>query len=316
MSYDLSGKRVWVAGHRGMVGAAIVRRLQEEPCEVLSVGREQVDLRRQADVERWMADEKPEVIFLAAGKVGGIHANMTFPVDFLYDNLMMELNVIRAACEIGVRKLLFLGSSCIYPRDAPQPITEDALLQGALEPTNEWYAIAKIAGIRLCQAYRQQYGCDFISAMPTNLFGPGDNFHPENSHVPAALLSRFHDAKMTGKPEVVVWGSGTPLREFLYVDDLADACVYLMKTYSDTSHINVGTGKEVTIRAFAELIANTVEFEGRLVFDESKPDGMPRKLLDVTRLTDLGWAAPTALMDGLKQYYAWYLESESELRQS
>lgn len=299
-----------------MVGAAIVRRLRKEACEVLTVGREQLDLRCQADVERWIAEEKPEAIFLAAGKVGGIQANMTFPVDFLYDNLMMELNIVRAAYETGVRKLLFLGSSCIYPRDAPQPITEDALLEGALEPTNQWYAIAKIAGIRLCQAFRQQYGCDFISAMPTNLFGPGDNFHPENSHVPAALLSRFHDAKTTGTPEVVVWGTGTPLREFLYVDDLADACVTLMKTYSDTPHINVGTGKEVTIRAFAEMIAKTVGFQGRLVFDDSKPDGMPRKLLDVTRLTELGWTAPTALEDGLKQYYAWYLENESALRTS
>ena len=316
MPYEFSEHRVWVAGHRGMVGAAIVRRLRKEACEVLTVGREQLDLRCQADVERWIAEEKPEAIFLAAGKVGGIQANMTFPVDFLYDNLMMELNIVRAAYETGVRKLLFLGSSCIYPRDAPQPITEDALLEGALEPTNQWYAIAKIAGIRLCQAFRQQYGCDFISAMPTNLFGPGDNFHPENSHVPAALLSRFHDAKTTGTPEVVVWGTGTPLREFLYVDDLADACVTLMKTYSDTPHINVGTGKEVTIRAFAEMIAKTVGFQGRLVFDDSKPDGMPRKLLDVTRLTELGWTAPTALEDGLKQYYAWYLENESALRTS
>ena len=316
MPYEFSEHRVWVAGHRGMVGAAIVRRLRKEACGVLTVGREQLDLRCQADVERWIAEEKPEAIFLAAGKVGGIQANMTFPVDFLYDNLMMELNIVRAAYETGVRKLLFLGSSCIYPRDAPQPITEDALLEGALEPTNQWYAIAKIAGIRLCQAFRQQYGCDFISAMPTNLFGPGDNFHPENSHVPAALLSRFHDAKTTGTPEVVVWGTGTPLREFLYVDDLADACVTLMKTYSDTPHINVGTGKEVTIRAFAEMIAKTVGFQGRLVFDDSKPDGMPRKLLDVTRLTELGWTAPTALEDGLKQYYAWYLENESALRTS
>jgi GDP-L-fucose synthase len=314
VAYDLSAKRVWVAGHGGMVGSAIARRLASEDCEVLTVSHEELDLRDQAMVENWITEAKPEAVFLAAAKVGGIHANNTYPVDFLYDNLVIETNIIQGAHRAGVKKLLFLGSSCIYPREAAQPITEEALLTGPLEPTNEWYAIAKIAGIKLCQAYRRQHGSDFISAMPTNLFGPGDNFHPENSHVPAGLLTRFHQAKVDGSDEVTVWGTGSPKREFLYVDDLADACVFLMKHYSGETHINVGTGADITIRDFAKLIAKTVGFEGELAFDSSRPDGMERKLLDVSRLNALGWAAPTPLEDGLKRYYHWFKENITTLR--
>ena len=314
MAYDLSGKRVWVAGHNGMVGAAIARRLASEGCEILTMGRSDLDLRSQAAVENWITEAKPEAVFVAAAKVGGIHANNTYPVDFLYDNLVIETNIIHGAHKAGVEKLLFLGSSCIYPREAAQPITEEALLTGPLEPTNEWYAVAKIAGIKLCQAYRRQHGSDFISAMPTNLFGPGDNFHPENSHVPAGLLARFHQAKVDGSDEVTVWGTGKPRREFLYVDDLADACVFLIKHYSGEMHLNVGTGSDITIRDFAKMIANTVGFKGRLAFDTSRPDGMPRKLLDVSRLSALGWTAPTSLEDGFKRYYHWFLENVTALR--
>jgi GDP-L-fucose synthase len=298
-----------------MVGSAIVRRLEGEGCALLFADRGAVDLRHQAAVEAWMADNRPQAVFLAAARVGGIHANSTYPADFISDNLAIELNIVRAAYAEGVEKLLFLGSSCIYPRDAGQPISEDALLSGPLEPTNEWYAIAKIAGIKLCQAYRRQYGCDFISAMPTNLFGPGDNFHPEDSHVSAALLRRFHLAKVHADAEVEVWGTGRPKREFLWVDDLGDACVFLMKTYSDESPINVGTGKDVTIRDFAELIAQTVGYNGRLVFDKSRPDGVPRKVLDVSRLNALGWAAPTFLEEALRHYYQWFLAHQDSLRQ-
>jgi GDP-L-fucose synthase len=292
-----------------MVGAAIARRLTSEGCEMLRVDHGALDLRDQAATESWIAKTKPQAIFLAAAKVGGIHANNTYPVDFLYDNLMIEANIIHGAHKAGVEKLLFLGSSCIYPREADQPITEEALLTGPLEPTNEWYAVAKIAGIKLGQAYRRQHGCDFISAMPTNLFGPGDNFHPENSHVPAALLARFHQAKVAGAEEVTVWGTGRPRREFLYVDDLADACVFLMKTYSDETHVNVGTGTDISIHDFAKLIADTVGFEGSLAFDTSRPDGMARKLLDVSRLEALGWTAPTPLEQGIKHTYHWFVEN-------
>ncbi len=314
-SYPLSNKRVWVAGHRGMVGGAIVRRLAREGCEILTVGRDRVDLTRQAETEEWMATARPQAVFLAAARVGGIHANDSYPADFLYDNLAIEANIISAAYRIGVEKLLFLGSSCIYPREASQPMTESALLTGPLEPTNEWYAIAKIAGIKLCQAYRRQHGSDFISAMPTNLYGPGDNFHAENSHVPAALLRRFHEAKLKGAPEVTVWGTGRPRREFLYVEDAADACVHLMRHYSGEGHINVGTGSDVPIAEFAELVRATVCFEGRISFDPGRPDGAPRKVMDVSALRAMGWSAPTSLETGLKLYYQWFLANEAAIRQ-
>ncbi len=314
MTYSLSGKRVWVAGHRGMVGSAIVRRLAGEECEVLTAPRDRVDLTRQAETEDWMAAARPQAIFLAAGRVGGIHANDSYPANFIYENLAIEANIIHAAHKIGAEKLLFLGSSCIYPRDAAQPMTESALLTGPLEPTNEWYAIAKIAGIKLCQAYRRQHRCDFISAMPTNLYGPGDNFHPQNSHVPAALLRRFHEAKRAGAAEVVVWGTGRPLREFMYVEDAADACVHLMRQYSGEDHVNVGTGSDVSIADFAGLVRATVGFEGKIAFDTSRPDGTPRKVMDVSALKALGWAAPTSLAAGLKQYYQWFLANIAEIR--
>jgi GDP-L-fucose synthase len=298
-----------------MVGSALLRRLQGEDCEILTAGHDEVDLTRQADTEDWMAAVRPQAVFVAAAHVGGIHANDTYPADFLFRNLAIETNVIHAAWKIGVEKLLFLGSSCIYPREAPQPIPEAALLTGPLEPTNEWYAIAKIAGIKLCQAYRRQHGCDFISAMPTNLYGPGDNFHPENSHVPAALLRRFHEAKQAGAAEVTVWGTGRPRREFLFVDDLADACLFLMQRYSDDSHVNVGTGIDIAIADFAQSIMRVVGYQGRLVYDTSRPDGMPRKVMDVSRLAGMGWAAPTSLEDGLGRYYRWFLANIAAIRQ-
>jgi GDP-L-fucose synthase len=258
---------------------------------------------------------KPQVIFLAAARVGGIHANSTHPAEFLYENLLIEANIVRAAWQSGIEKLLFLGSSCIYPREAPQPIAESSLLTGALEPTNEWYAIAKIAGIKLCQSFRRQYGCDFISAMPTNLYGPGDNFHPENSHVPAALLRRLHDAKLAGAHSVVVWGTGRPRREFLYVDDMADACVFLLKHYSGEQHVNVGAGSDISICDFAELMSRVVGYEGQLVFDPTRPDGTARKLLDVSVLNNMGWKASTSLEIGLKRYYDWFLANIATIRQ-
>jgi len=307
MAYALDGKRVWVAGHRGMVGSAIVRRLASEGCQVLTVGRDRVDLRRQTEVEDWMAEARPQAIFLAAATVGGIYANDTRPADFIYDNLVIETNVVETARRIGVEKLMMLGSSCIYPRLAPQPMSEDALLTGPLEPTNQWYAIAKIAGLKLAQAYRRQHGCDYISVMPTNLYGPHDNFDPMQSHVLPALIAKAHAAKMAGAATLPVWGTGSPRREFLYVDDLADACVFLMKTYSADEHVNIGTGTDVTIREVAEKICAVVGFQGTLQFDASKPDGTPRKLLDVSRLRDLGWTAGTSLDDGLALTYDWYL---------
>lgn len=309
--FELSGRRVWVAGHQGMVGAALVRRLASEDCEILTASRAELDLRRQSEVEAWMAERKPDAILLAAGKVGGIHANSTYPAEFIYDNIVLEANIIHAAHTLGVRKMLFLGSSCIYPREAPQPMREEYMLSSAMEPTNEWYAIAKIAGIKMCQAYRKQYGDDFISAMPTNLYGPGDNFHPLNSHVPAALMRRFHEAKEQGLAEVAIWGSGTPRREFLHVDDLADACVFLLKNYSGDMFVNIGTGKEISIADFAKLMMETVAYQGKLVLDTSKPDGPPRKLLDVSRLAALGWTARTDLRAGLASAYQWYLDARA-----
>jgi GDP-L-fucose synthase len=311
---SLKGKRVFVAGHRGMVGSAIVRRLASEDCEVTTVDRRKVDLTRQAETEAYIADTEPHVIVLAAARVGGIAANNSLPVDFLLDNLAIAQNVVAAAHSAGVRKLLFLGSSCIYPKLAPQPMCEDALLTGALEPTNEWYAVAKIAGIKLCQAYRRQYGDDFISVMPTNLYGAGDNYHPEHSHVPAALIRRMHEAKLAAAPEVIVWGTGTPKREFLYVDDLADACVFVLKHYSADGFLNVGTGEDVTIAEFGRAVADTVGYEGRFVFDTAKPDGAPRKLLDVSKLTALGWRAKTGLRSGLAATYADFLANSGSLR--
>ena len=307
--YDLAGKRVYVAGHRGMVGSALVRRLAREGCHVLTATRAELDLTRQADVEAWMAKEKPDAVFLAAAKVGGILANDSFPADFLYDNLILEANIIHAAHTVGVEKLLFLGSSCIYPKFADQPIVEEALLTGALEPTNEWYAIAKIAGIKLCQAYRRQHGRDFISAMPTNLYGPGDNFDLASSHVMPALIRKAHEAKLGRKPEITVWGTGTPRREFLHVDDCADACVHLMKTYSDDGHINVGSGEDITILDLTRLVCRIVGYDGAIVHDLTKPDGTPRKLMSADKLRDLGWTPTIGLEDGVADAYRAFLES-------
>lgn len=306
--YSLKGKKVWVAGHRGMVGSALVRRLQDEDCEMVLAPRENVDLRDPAQTRAWMDAERPEAVFVAAAKVGGILANHTRPADFLYDNLMIEANVMHAAYETGVQKLVFLGSSCIYPKFATQPIREDALLTGALEPTNEWYAIAKIAGIKLAQAYRRQHGCDFFSVMPTNLYGPEDNFDLESSHVLPALLHKVHRAKALRQSSVTLWGTGTPHREFLHVDDLADACVHLFKTYSGEGHVNVGTGSDLQIRELAEMIAQVVGWSGEFVYDSSKPDGTPRKQLDVTLLSDLGWEARIPLQQGLASTYEWFLQ--------
>jgi GDP-L-fucose synthase len=309
MTFSLKGKRVWVAGHTGMVGGAIVRRLQQEDCEVLTARRADLDLTRQVDVESWMAGRKPQAVFLAAAVVGGIVANDSNPVEFLTDNLQIQCNILSTAHRIGVEKLLFLGSSCIYPRLAPQPLQEDSLLTGPLEPTNQWYAVAKIAGIKQCQAYRREYGRDFISCMPTNLYGPGDNFDLMSSHVLPALMVKAHNAKLAGDPVLTVWGSGNPKREFLFVEDAAEACVHLMKTYSDDSHINVGFGADLTIRELAETVAEVVGFKGALVFDPTKPDGTPRKLMDVTRINALGWKASTSLKAGIVKTYDWYREN-------
>jgi len=302
--FDLTGKRVYVAGHTGMAGSAIARRLARENCEILTAEHRTLDLADQGQTERWLAREKPDAVFLAAARVGGISANSSYPAAFIGDNLAIALNVIRAAHVAGVKKLLFLGSSCIYPRLATQPITEEELLTGPLEPTNEWYAVAKIAGIKLCQAYRRQYGADFVSVMPTNLYGLGDNYHPEHSHVPAALIRRFHEAKVSGAPSVAVWGTGAPRREFLAADDLADACVFVMKHYSGDGFLNVGTGADVTIADFAGLVAEVVGYRGEIKFDTSRPDGTPRKLLDVSKLAALGWRAQTPLREGLMAAYA------------
>ncbi|MGB3721515.1 MAG: GDP-L-fucose synthase [Pacificimonas sp.] len=314
MDFPLRGKRIYVAGHRGMVGSALVRRLEREDGTVLTSSRGEADLVRQADVEAWMAANRPDIVIVAAAKVGGILANDSYPAEFLYENLMIEANLIHAAHASDVDRLLFLGSSCIYPKLAAQPLTEDALLTGPLEPTNEWYAIAKIAGIKLCQAYRRQYGRHYISAMPTNLYGPGDNYDLAGSHVIPAMLRKMHEAKAAGADRVELWGTGTPMREFLHVDDLADACVHLLKSYDGEGHVNVGTGVDVTIRELAERVAEVTGFDGELAFDATKPDGTPRKLMDVSKLAALGWTATTELKDGLRDAYGWFRKHQDEAR--
>ncbi len=306
VDFSVAGKRVWVAGHRGMVGSAIVRRLAGMDCEILTASSAELDLRDQLAVRTWVAARRPQAVFVAAAKVGGILANDTYPADFLYDNLMIEANVIEASYRNGVEKLLFLGSSCIYPKLAPQPMKEDALLTGPLEPTNEWYAVAKIAGIKLVQSYRRQHGCNYISAMPTNLYGPGDNFDLAGSHVLPALMRKLHEAKLAGAPEIEVWGSGQPYREFLHVDDLADAAVFLMETYCGYEHVNVGVGEDIRIADLVRLIAKVVGFNGSFRFDASKPDGTPRKLMDVGRMKQLGWQARRNLEQGVASTYEWY----------
>jgi len=309
--FDPAGKRIFVAGHRGMVGSAIVRRLGSEACTILTAGREELDLLDQAAVFAWMAKNRPDAVIIAAAKVGGILANDSYPADFLYQNLVIETNLIEAAHCTECEKLLFLGSSCIYPKFADQPITEDALLTGPLEPTNEWYAIAKIAGIKLCQAYRRQYGDDCISGMPTNLYGPGDNFDLQSSHVIPALMRKAHEAKLDGAEAVTIWGTGTPLREFLHVDDCADACVFLLRNYSDESHVNIGSGIDLPIIDLARLICEVVGFEGRIETDETKPDGTPRKLMSAEMLRSMGWTPRIGLRDGLSSTYRWFLENEA-----
>ncbi len=305
--FHLAGKRIFVAGHNGMAGSAIVRRLGQEPCEVLVAERRDLDLTRQEATENYFRSTRPDVVVMAAGRVGGILANNTYPVEFLAENLAMELNCIRASHMAAVQKLLFLGSTCIYPKFAKQPMSEKQLLTGELEPTNQWYAIAKIAGIKLCEAYHRQYGSDFISVMPTNLYGPGDNYHPEHSHVVAALIRRFHEAKVADAPTVVIWGTGMPRREFLYVDDFADACVFVLKNYSGPEFLNIGVGQDMSIAEFAQTVADVVGYRGKITYDASKPDGTPRKLVDVSRLSALGWKAKVSLREGLGKAYADFL---------
>ncbi|KEC72679.1 UNVERIFIED_ORG: GDP-L-fucose synthase [Rhizobium esperanzae] len=307
---DLSNKKIWVAGHRGMVGSALVRRLHSENCTVITATRQELDLKRQDEVERFVQTNRPDAIILAAAKVGGILANDTLPADFLYDNLIIEANIFEAAHNCGVDRLLFLGSSCIYPKFAPQPISEDALLTGPLEPTNEWYAIAKIAGIKLAEAYRKQHGRDYISAMPTNLYGPGDNFDLQSSHVLPALIHKAHLAKATGAPEITIWGTGTPRREFLHVDDCADALVFLLKNYSGAEHVNVGSGEDIEIIELARLVCRVVGYEGKIVHDLSKPDGTPRKLMSNDKLKNMGWKPRISLEEGVRAVYEWFLQVE------
>lgn len=307
--YDLRGKRIYVAGHRGMVGSAVVRRLAREDCEIITAGRDRVDLMRQAEVEAFMQAERPDAIVMAAAKVGGILANDTYPADFLYNNLIIEANITEAAHRADVNRMLFLGSSCIYPKFAEQPIREDALLTGALEPTNEWYAIAKIAGIKLAQAYRRQHGRDYISAMPTNLYGPGDNFDLQSSHVLPALMRKVHEAKLRGDAAITMWGTGTPRREFLHADDCADALVFLLKSYSGDEHVNVGSGSDVTIHELAALVCSVVGFRGRIDRDLTKPDGTPRKLMSADKLRGMGWSPSISLEDGVEATYRWFLEN-------
>ncbi len=307
--FSLTGKKIWVAGQTGMVGSAVARRLASEGCDLCNVKRTQLDLRDQNAVSDWLNKQAPDVIIIAAATVGGILANSTRPAEFIYDNLVIETNIIHSAFEHGVQKLLFLGSACIYPKEADQPMKEEALLTGPLEPTNQWYAVAKIAGIKLCESYRQQYGCDFISAQPNNLYGPGDNFDLQTSHVIPALMVKAHLAKISHDPSLEIWGTGKPLREFLHVTDLADALVHLLKNYSGPIHLNIGTGEEISIRDLAQSVADTVNFTGKLEFDTSKPDGAPRKLLNTDRLNKLGWAPSINLRDGLQSTYQWYLEN-------
>lgn len=312
MDYDLTGKRVWVAGHRGLVGSALMRRLQNEECFLLTATRAELDLRRQDAVETWMNQHRPQAVFVAAATVGGILANDTRPAEFLYDNAIIGANIVEASRCSGVEKLMFLGSSCIYPRLAPQPINEDSLLTGPLEPTNQWYAVAKIADLMLCRAYRRQYGCNYISVMPTNLYGPGDNFDLQSSHVIPALIAKAHAVKTGKMKELVVWGTGSPLREFMYVDDLADALVFLMRHYNAEEHINIGVGEDVTIRQLAIEVARVVGVEASLRFDATKPDGTPRKLMDSGRLLAMGWRPKTSLADGLRRAYNWYCENAAD----
>ncbi len=310
--FPLAKRRVFVAGHGGMVGRALTRRLAGTGCEVLTAGRDEVDLRRQEATEAWLRAQRPDAVFVAAARVGGILANDTRPAEFLYDNLMIAGNLVEASRRAGVKKLLFLGSSCIYPRLAPQPMREEALLTGPLEPTNQWYAVAKIAGLKLCAAYRRQYGADFISAQPTNLYGPGDTYDLQASHVVPALMAKTHHAKVTGAAQVEIWGTGTPKREFLHVDDLADALVFLMERYSEELQINIGWGEDVSIRELAELIAEVVGYTGGFRYATEKPDGTPRKLLDVSRLNAMGWRPRIALRDGLADAYRWFVDNVAE----
>jgi GDP-L-fucose synthase len=313
--FSLRNRKVFVAGHTGMAGAALVRRLPREGCEVLTATRSAADLRRQEQTERLLDQLRPDIVVIAAARVGGIKANNDFPVDFLADNLAIQTNLLTASHRCGVDRLLFLGSTCIYPREAPQPLREESLLTGPLEATNEWYAIAKIAGLKLAQAYRRQYGRHYISVMPTNLYGQGDNYHPEHSHVVAALIRRFHEAKQAKSASATVWGSGTPRREFLYVDDFADACVFVLKNYDGDQHLNIGLGEDVSIADFARLVAQTVGYEGEIVFDARMPDGTPRKLVDVSRLTALGWRAGTSLREGLSLAYRYFLAEDVNRRE-
>ena len=306
---DLDNQKIYVAGHNGMVGRAICRRLESEDVDILTIDRSKLDLTNQMDVNTWMMKTRPDMVFMCAARVGGIVDNRDNPAEFIYQNLMIQTNIIHAAYQAGVKKLLFLGSSCIYPRECPQPINENCLMTGALEPTNAAYATAKIAGIEMCKSYRRQYGCDFISAMPCNLYGPYDHFDPETAHVPAALMQRFHEAKTKNFDQVTIWGSGTPKREFMHVDDLADAAVFLMKNYSDSVPINVGSGNDISIQGFAQKISNVVGYDGKIENDLSRPDGTMRKVMDVSKINALGWNAEISLDDGLRTYYQWYQET-------
>ena len=313
-NFSLSGKRIFVAGHTGMVGSAIVRLLNNIDCEILTVSSQELDLKQSSKVDKWFDDHRPDAVFLAAAKVGGILANSSYPADFLIDNLSIQNSVITNAFKYKVKKLMFLGSSCIYPRNAKQPIKESSLLTGILEPTNEAYAIAKIAGIKLCQFYRKQYGVDYVSVMPTNLYGPGDNFHPKNSHVVAALISKFYEAVKLNKEEVIIWGTGKPLREFMHVDDLAEGLIFLMENYSEYEHVNIGTGKEISITEFAKIIKNISGWKGKIKFDDSYPDGMPRKVMDINKISKLGWYSKIELKVGLKQAYKWFIDNYDHIK--
>jgi len=313
-NFSLSGKRIFVAGHTGMVGSAIVRLLNNIDCEILTVSSQELDLKQSSKVDKWFDEHRPDAVFLAAAKVGGILANSSYPADFLIDNLSIQNSVITNAFKYKVKKLMFLGSSCIYPRNAKQPIKESSLLTGILEPTNEAYAIAKIAGIKLCQFYRKQYGVDYVSVMPTNLYGPGDNFHPKNSHVVAALISKFYEAVKLNKEEVILWGTGKPLREFMHVDDLAEGLIFLMENYSEYEHVNIGTGKEISITEFAKIIKNISGWKGKIKFDDSYPDGMPRKVMDINKISKLGWYSKIELEVGLKQAYKWFIDNYDHIK--